>query len=96
MVNAAMKNGKKLDDSIKTKLLLFQSQVIGIQSAIENEQVTFEKYMEFLNKGLEHDKVLLKYFEDTGNDANAKIVKFRIEWYEKEINGEIEEGEGDE
>ena len=91
-----MQKGQKLDDSIKTKLLLFQSQVLGIQSAIENEQVTFEKYMEFLTKGLEHDKILLKYFEDSGNDTNAKIVKFRIEWYEKEINGEIEEEEGDE
>ena len=95
IVNAAMKSGKKIDDTIKTKLLLFQSQVIGIHSAIENEKIDLDQYIGYLKKGLEHDKILLEYFEDTGNETNAKIVRFRIEWYEKEINGEVEEEEGE-
>lgn len=95
MIDAALKSKKPVDNAIRVKMLLFQSQQIGIQSAIENEQVSYDQYMEYLNKGLDHDRVLLKYFEDTGNEAKAKIVKFRIECYEKEINGDIEEEEGD-
>ena len=91
IVNAAIKNSQKIDDNIKTKLLLFQSQAIGIQNAIENKQTDFDTYIGYLKKGLEHDNLLLQYFEDSGNETNAKIVRFRIEWYEKEINGEAEE-----
>jgi len=79
MVNTAMNKKKRLDDMVKMKLLLFQSQALAIQSAIENEQVTLDQYMEYLNKGIAHDKVLLQFFEDTGNKKNAEIVRFRIE-----------------
>ena len=64
---------------LNTKMLLFQTQMMSIQSAIEEEKVTFDQYMGFLNKGLEHDRVLLKYFVDTGNESKAKVVRYRIE-----------------
>lgn len=67
--------------------------MLGIQDAIENEKVTYDQYMEYLQKGVDHDKILLQYFEDTGDEAKAKRVRFRIECFEKEINGEVEEEE---
>lgn len=96
IVNTSMSKKKPVDNMISTKLLLFQSQMMGIQSAIENEQVSFDQYMGYLNKGVEHDKILLQYFEDTGESKKADQVRFRIEWFEKEINGEVEETEDDE
>lgn len=96
IVNKALKEKKPVDDSVRTKMLLFQSQAVGIQSAIENEQVSFEQYMEYLNKGLAHDKVLLKYFDQTGNKEFANIVKFRIECFEQEINQSMDEDDEDE
>lgn len=67
--------------------------MLGIQDAIENEKVTYDQYMEYLRKGVDHDKILLQYFEDTGDEDKAKRVRFRIECFEKEINGEVEEEE---
>lgn len=93
LVNSALQKKQPVDEEIRMKMLLFQSQKIGIESAIGNNQVTFDQYMGFLNKGLEHDRVLLQYFEDIGDQAKARTVRFRIECYEKEINGEVEEDE---
>lgn len=78
-VNGYLKNQQQIVQEDKEKMLLFKSQVIMMTQAIENEQVTQEKYMEYLNKGLAHDRILLKYFNDTGATAKAKIVQFRIE-----------------
>mmetsp|Transcript_32661 Transcript_32661/g.32024 ORF Transcript_32661/g.32024 Transcript_32661/m.32024 type:complete len:87 (+) Transcript_32661:1612-1872(+) len=78
-VDEAEKQKKPADNMVTTKLLLFQSQMMSIQSAIENEQVTFEQYMGFLKKGIGHDKTLLQYFEDTGATSKANAVRFRIE-----------------
>jgi len=79
IVNSAIKKGKTADNMIQTKMLLFQSQMAGIQSAIENEQVSFDQYMGYLKKGVAHDKILLKYFEDIGDKPKASLVRFRIE-----------------
>jgi len=79
LVKSYLQKKEPIDPAVKAKLLLFQSQVANMTSAIENEQVSQEKYMEYLNKGLDHDKLLLQYFEDTGNEAKAKIVRYRIE-----------------
>lgn len=79
LVNAALKKQQPVNDVYRSKMLLFQSQVMGMESAIENEQVTFDQYMGYLKKGLEHDKILLKYFEDIGDEAKAKMVRSRIE-----------------
>lgn len=67
--------------------------MIGIQNAIQNEQVTLDQYMKYLEMGLEHDKLLLEHFEKIGDKAKAKLIKFRIECYEKEINEEVTEEE---
>mmetsp|Transcript_2066 Transcript_2066/g.2334 ORF Transcript_2066/g.2334 Transcript_2066/m.2334 type:complete len:197 (-) Transcript_2066:87-677(-) len=79
IINTSIENGKTPDNMIKTKMLLYQSQMEGIQSAIENEQVSLDQYMGFLKKGIDHDKILLKYFEDIGADSKAKAVKYRIQ-----------------
>lgn len=92
-VKSYLKSKKPCPPEIQTKMLLFQSQMMSIQSAIENEQVTFDQYMEYLNKGVTHDKILLGYFQDIGDQGKASQVKFRIECFEKEINGEVEEDE---
>mmetsp|Transcript_11897 Transcript_11897/g.10513 ORF Transcript_11897/g.10513 Transcript_11897/m.10513 type:complete len:111 (+) Transcript_11897:330-662(+) len=91
-----MSKKEKIPDDIRIKVLLFQKQKLGIESAIENEQVSFEKYMEFLNKSLDHDKILIDYFKQTGQDKKALIVKFRIECTEKELNQEVDNDVSDE
>mmetsp|Transcript_33582 Transcript_33582/g.38605 ORF Transcript_33582/g.38605 Transcript_33582/m.38605 type:complete len:83 (+) Transcript_33582:646-894(+) len=57
--------------------LAFQTQKMQLEYAINNEQVTFEQYVGYLNKSLAHDKVLLKYYEDysKANHANEKHRK---------------------
>lgn len=47
--------------------------------------------MGYLNKSLAHDTILLKYFEDSGNQKNANIVKFRVQCTTQEINGDVDE-----
>ena len=86
-----MSKNEMILKEIKDKLLIFYKQKIGIESAIENEQISFEKYMELLNKALSHDKVLLQYFTQTGESGKSKTVEFRIECTEKEINQEVED-----
>ena len=86
----------KIPDSIRNKVLLFQKQKIGIESAIENEQVSFEQYMEYLKKSLTHDKILLDYFTQIGSQNKAEIVRNRIKCTEKELNQEISEVSEDE
>ena len=96
MVKSYLSKKKPCPPEIQAKMLLFQSQMMSIQSAIENEQVSFDQYMEFLNKGVTHDKILLGYFQDIGDTGKASQVKFRIECFEKEINGEVEEEDEEE
>ena len=79
LVGKALKSKQPISQQIKDKMMLFKGQVIQMTAAIENEQVSLDKYMEYLQRGLKHDQVLLKYFEDTGNESKAKIVRFRIE-----------------
>ena len=83
-------NKERIPEIITKKINVFYKQKIGIESAIENEQISFEKYMELLSKALSHDKVLLEYFRQTGESGKAKTVEFRIECTEKEINQEVE------
>lgn len=35
--------------------------------------------MQYLENGLKHDRLLLEYFEDSGETEKANLVKFRIE-----------------
>ena len=96
IVNDALKKKEIIPDEARKKFLLFQQQKIGIESAIQNEQVTFEQYMEFLNKSLKHDKILHKYFMKIKDEEKAELVKFRMECTEKEINQEVDDASEDE
>lgn len=98
LVKKALKNKKPVDQEHQAKLLVFQSQAMSMESAITNEQVTQEQYIGYLEKGLAHDRILLRYFENIGDDDKASRVKKRIECYEMELNGDAEgdEEESDE
>ncbi|CAI2360065.1 unnamed protein product [Moneuplotes crassus] len=81
--NLAMKN-------TSMKLIYFQSHLDNMQNAIMEGQVTEEQYLGFLRKGIAHDKILLKYFQDSSATGKADLVKLRIECAQKELNGEIQ------
>ena len=95
-VKSCQKAGKMISKYLKSKLLLFTSQKNGLTSAIENEQVTFEQYMGYLNKSLKHDTVLLKYLQEVGKIKQAQLVKMRIECTKQEIEGSPEDDSDDE
>mmetsp|Transcript_4870 Transcript_4870/g.4112 ORF Transcript_4870/g.4112 Transcript_4870/m.4112 type:complete len:264 (+) Transcript_4870:401-1192(+) len=91
IVKKCLQDKKMIPADTRKKYLLFQQQKIGIESAIENEQVTFDQYMGFLKKSLEHDKILAKYFKKTKEEEKMKLVKFRMKCTEKEINEEVDD-----
>lgn len=84
-----------INPKLRAKFLLFTQQKSGIESAIENEQVTFEQYMGYLQKAQKHDEALLGYFETIQDSVKAEIVRFRLECVQKELNQEVEMGEGE-
>jgi hypothetical protein len=96
-INNALKiqiqKGLPIPKTISKKMMLFTKQAADLESAIINKQVTFEQYMSYLKKSLSHDQLLLGYFNEIGNKQKAKIVEFRIECTQKEINQEVEEDE---
>lgn len=96
-IQSAIASKTKISDEVRQKFLLLHKQKTGIESAIQNEQVSFEQYMGYLQKSLEHDKVLFDYFTQSGMTEKANTVRFRMECTQKEINQEVDEdAEGDE
>ena len=75
------------------KYNMYLTRYHALVGAIESGQVDQDQYLGYLDKALAHDKILLKYFIDTKNQSKAGIVKYRMEWIQKEKSGDITEEE---
>ena len=92
-VKAKIAQGEWIPPTLKEANLAFTRQKISLEGALQSGQVSQSQYEGYLKGSLEHDKILKKYFSDIGEVEKAKVVSFRIECTEWELNHEIDPSE---
>ena len=60
-----------------------------LQSKLNNGEIEYEEYVGNLKMQIEHDKILLDYFEKINDTKKISKVKFRLEVMQRDLEGDL-------